>query len=67
VAGVCAGLGKYLYVDVSLVRIVFTLLLLSISPIAITVYVVAWIIIPPGPTIPDERLYADDFDDDELN
>ncbi len=47
IAGVCAGLGDYLEVDFTLVRLIFVALTLvtAIFPMLIF-YVIAWIIIP---------------------
>lgn len=47
IGGVCAGLGNYLDVDISLVRLIFVglALLTALFPMVIF-YIIAWIIIP---------------------
>ncbi len=49
--GVCAGLGEYLEVDPTLIRLAFVLLALvtGIVPVLIF-YLIAWIIVPAKPT-----------------
>jgi phage shock protein C len=48
--GVCSGLGNYLGVDTTIVRL-GTALLTIIGGISIFVYLIAWIIIPEDPSI----------------
>jgi phage shock protein C len=50
IAGVCAGMGHYLDLDVTLVRLLWALVVLfsGIFP-GVLVYVLAWIIIPEEP------------------
>jgi phage shock protein C len=50
IAGVCAGMGHYLDLDVTLVRLVWVLvtILAGIFP-GVVVYVLAWIVIPEEP------------------
>lgn len=48
IAGVCAGLGDYLNLDVSIIRLVFILLFLF-SGGGLLVYVLMWIIVPREP------------------
>ncbi|MPN24263.1 hypothetical protein SDC9_171658 [bioreactor metagenome] len=45
--GVCGGIGEYLDVDPTLVRLLWVLL--SLHGIGIIAYVIAWIIIPEEP------------------
>ena len=47
IAGVCAGLGQYFDLDVTLVRIlcIFITLVTGVCPVIVT-YLLAWIIIP---------------------
>jgi len=47
IAGVCAGFGEYLDLDISLVRIlwVFVTLMAGVFP-GVVAYVLAWIIVP---------------------
>lgn len=49
IAGVCGGLGEYLGIDPTFVRIFFVLLALS-NGIGVLVYFLFWIIIPPEDT-----------------
>jgi phage shock protein C len=46
IAGVCAGLGEYLEIDTTFVRLFFVLLALS-NGIGVLVYFLMWIIVPP--------------------
>jgi len=46
IAGVCGGLGQYLRVDPTLVRLFFVLLGLAGNGIGVIVYVLLWIILP---------------------
>ncbi len=50
IAGICAGMGHYLDLDVTLVRLVWVLvtILAGIFP-GVIVYVLAWIVIPEEP------------------
>ena len=43
--GVCAGLGEYLNIDVTIVRLIFILLFLTGSA-GFWIYLIMWIIIP---------------------
>ena len=47
IGGVCGGLGRYLGVDSTLVRLFFVLLGLTGNGIGILIYFLLWIIIPP--------------------
>jgi phage shock protein C len=46
IAGVCAGLGEYLGIDPTFVRIFFVLLSFS-NGIGVLIYFLMWIIVPP--------------------
>ncbi|MFL6060284.1 MAG: PspC domain-containing protein [Marmoricola sp.] len=46
VAGVCAGLGHYLGIDPTLVRVAAVVGLVMAFPAAVIAYVVAWLIVP---------------------
>lgn len=50
IAGVCAGMGHYLDLDVTLVRLIWILItiLSGIFP-GVVVYAVAWVVIPEEP------------------
>ena len=48
-AGVCGGLGEFLGLDPTLVRLVFALLAILGGP-GIILYFIMWIIVPYGPT-----------------
>lgn len=49
IGGVCAGLGEYMDIDISLVRLIFVALtiLTAVLPMALF-YIIAWIIVPLG-------------------
>lgn len=49
VGGVCAGLGKYLGVDPTVVRLVFVLTLFLTFTTSALVYFAFWLIIPEEP------------------
>jgi phage shock protein C len=51
IAGVCAGVGEYFDVDVTLVRIVFLVLLLLPPAIGLVLYIVGWIVMPEEPLL----------------
>jgi phage shock protein C len=55
--GVCGGLGTYLGVDPTLVRIVTVLSLFLPGP-QILAYLVAWIIVPEEPLVAPQAAYA---------
>jgi len=44
IAGVCSGLGEYLDIDTTLIRVIFVLLALTGS--GILIYLVLWLIVP---------------------
>jgi phage shock protein C len=46
IAGVCSGLGKYLGIDATLVRLFFMLLALTGNGIGLLLYILLWIILP---------------------
>jgi len=43
--GVCAGLGKYLHIDTTLVRLAFILITLA-GGIGVLAYIIMWIVVP---------------------
>ncbi len=50
IAGVCAGMGQYLDLDTSLVRILWVLVTFAVGFFpGLIAYVVAWIIVPEEP------------------
>jgi phage shock protein C len=49
-AGVCSGLGDYLGVDPTIVRLVFVLSVFLTFSTSLFVYLVFWLIIPEEPT-----------------
>jgi len=53
IAGVCGGLGKYLGIDPTLIRLAFVLLLLFGIGSGLLVYLVMLLIIPEEPQIAD--------------
>jgi phage shock protein C len=46
--GVCAGLGEYLNIDVTIVRLIFILLFLT-GTAGFWIYLIMWIIVPVKP------------------
>jgi phage shock protein C len=48
-AGVCAGVARYLGVDVTLVRLIAVLLALWPPGVGLIAYLVAWIVMPNDP------------------
>ena len=51
IAGVCAGIARYLGVDVTLVRIVVVVLALWPPSIGLILYLVCWIVMPQEPLL----------------
>lgn len=49
VAGVCAGVAKYLDVDVTVVRLVWLILTVFPPSIGLVAYIIAWIVMPKEP------------------
>lgn len=48
-AGVCGGVGEYLDIDPTVVRVVYVLLSLLMAFAGLLVYIVLWLIIPARP------------------
>lgn len=48
-AGVCGGVGEYLDIDPTVVRVVYVLLSLLTAFAGLLVYIVLWLIIPAHP------------------
>jgi len=53
IAGVCGGLGEYLNVDPTIMRLVAVLLVFA-DGIGLLAYIIAWIIIPRNPELEAE-------------
>jgi phage shock protein C len=51
VAGVCSGLGHYLNIDPTIVRLIFVLMLL-LGGHGLLVYIILWIVMPSDEKIP---------------
>ena len=51
IAGVCAGLARYVGIDVTLVRIVMLILAIWPPCLGAIVYVVCWIVMPQDPLL----------------
>ena len=51
IAGVCAGLGRYLGIDVTLARILMLVLALCPPGAGLIIYVVCWIVMPQDPIL----------------
>lgn len=49
IAGVCGGIGQYMNVDPTFVRLIFLVLLLTPPGIGLIAYIVGWIVIPKEP------------------
>jgi len=49
IAGVCSGLANYLSVDVTIIRLVFVLLLFTMTG-GFWIYIALWIIVPIEPS-----------------
>lgn len=50
IAGVCGGIGEYLGIDPTLIRLLWILFSLSIGA-GLLAYIIAWIIIPEEPSV----------------
>lgn len=50
-AGVCGGLGKYLGVDPTIVRLVFVLSIFLTFSTSLLLYIVFWLIMPEEPSV----------------
>ncbi len=48
IAGVCAGMAEFFFLDISLVRIA-TLVLILFGGLSIWVYILLWIVVPKAP------------------
>ncbi|MFH1366523.1 MAG: PspC domain-containing protein [Patescibacteria group bacterium] len=48
IAGVCAGLGEYFDLDVTLVRIIFVVIVLA-GGAGVLAYIILWILVPQNP------------------
>ena len=57
IAGVCAGIGEYLRIDPSFIRIFFVLLALA-DGVGVFVYLVLWLLLPSEATQRDQSLEA---------
>ena len=51
VAGVCSGLGKYLSIDPTIVRLIFVLMFL-LGGHGLLVYIILWIVMPVETRVP---------------
>ena len=50
IGGVCGGLGHFLRIDPTIIRLFFVILCMLTVGIPLFIYVLAWILIPLGPT-----------------
>jgi phage shock protein C len=50
IAGVCGGLGEYLNVDSTVMRILFVAAFFLTGTLAFWLYLVMWIVVPEPPT-----------------
>ena len=51
IAGVCAGIARYLGLDVTLVRVLMVCLAIWPPAIGLVIYVVCWIVVPQDPLL----------------
>lgn len=51
IAGVCAGIARYLDVDVTLVRVLMIVLALWPPGVGLIIYLVCWILMPKEPLL----------------
>ncbi len=51
IAGVCAGLARYLGIDLTLVRIVMLVLAFWPPGVGVIIYIVCWIVMPQDPLL----------------
>jgi phage shock protein C len=51
IAGVCAGIARYLGLDVTLVRVLMVFLVFWPPCVGLIVYVVCWIVVPQDPLL----------------
>jgi phage shock protein C len=64
IAGVCAGIARYLDVDVTLIRIMMICLLIAPPSLGLILYIVSWIVMPKdrrlltGPTLSAPNVIA---------
>jgi phage shock protein C len=64
IGGVCGGLGKYLHLDATLVRLVF-ILLFFLGLHGLLIYLIMWVVVPAEPQLivdqaPSSRTPPDD-------
>lgn len=53
--GVCGGLGRYMEVDPTVIRLVWVVVTLLSCGIGIIIYLAAWILIPESPEDPMQQ------------
>ena len=51
IAGVCAGIARYIGIDVTLVRILFLVFAVWPATAGLVVYIVCWIVMPQDPLL----------------
>lgn len=59
IAGVAGGLAEYLEFDATIIRLIFALLMFSGA--GLVLYIIGWIIIPPGPSSQEGKDGADEI------
>jgi phage shock protein C len=57
IAGVCAGVARYLDADVTLVRVLWVLITL-LTGVTLIAYIIAWIVLPTETDLAIERQFA---------
>lgn len=56
IAGVCGGLGEYLNVDPTLIRLAFLLMFVMGGP-GLLLYIILWVVMPKAPDYDDEEYF----------
>ncbi len=52
IAGICAGIGRYLSIDPVVVRVGYLVLVVVTGGVALLAYPLMWIIVPEEPAVP---------------
>jgi phage shock protein PspC (stress-responsive transcriptional regulator) len=55
VAGVCSGLGEYLEIDPTVIRVIWAILTIMSIGVGVLAYLAAWVIMPEEETIEQEQ------------
>lgn len=63
IGGVCVGLGEYLNLDPTVVRLIFVLLTFA-GFSGVLIYIVMWLIIPVKPAEPSSVIEAEELEEE---